>query len=51
MVCPAGGCVENAHEQTELTWQLLLLKKPAVEEKMQVEGKRQSERSCLETHL
>lgn len=26
-------------EQTELTWQLLLLKKTAVEEKMQVEGK------------
>lgn len=45
MVCPTGGYVENAHGR------LFILKKTTVEEKTQAEGKRQPERSCLETHL
>lgn len=38
-------------EETEVTWRLFILKKTTVEEKTQAEGKRQPERSCLETHL
>lgn len=38
-------------EEIEVTWQLFLLKKQPWKKRTQVEGKRQSERNCLETHL
>lgn len=50
MVCPTGGKWKSAHGRG---WSYLAtaFEKKSVEGKTQAEGKRQSERGCLETHL